>query len=282
MKKNKIFQEENGQTSAEIILLMGAILIIVIVAGNYIFKIFVVYFPRYNKPPSVESWKKDGRCYKNKFKDRFCILSYRYKIYPWLKDEILPNIDANNTYLRSAVEQYVDYLEGEFNLRNINKNMNKELQEFLRDKLKINEVEPATALNIVSEKIQDAEIFMKQLEYLRDEIFFSKCYKELTDLKFDAVDVIESYPYFHPMSVGVKLCNELTVWIGKSDDDGLFCQVNKNDKKEILPKAVKMKFKKVFSEHEVDDNDKENYICAYLEYEENALNYLIEFCEKMK
>ena len=40
MKTNKIFQEENGQTSAEIILLMGAILIIVIVAGNYIFKIF--------------------------------------------------------------------------------------------------------------------------------------------------------------------------------------------------------------------------------------------------
>ena len=40
MKKNKIFQEENGQTSAEIILLMGVILIIVILAGNYIFKIF--------------------------------------------------------------------------------------------------------------------------------------------------------------------------------------------------------------------------------------------------
>ncbi|WP_224426197.1 class III signal peptide-containing protein [Methanobrevibacter sp. TMH8] len=35
----KIFNDKNGQISAEMILLIGTILIIVILAGNYIFKI---------------------------------------------------------------------------------------------------------------------------------------------------------------------------------------------------------------------------------------------------
>lgn len=37
--KNNIFRDENGQVSAEMILLIGALLIIVIVAGGFIFGI---------------------------------------------------------------------------------------------------------------------------------------------------------------------------------------------------------------------------------------------------
>ena len=35
----KLLKEESGQTSAEMIILIGAILIIVIIVGNYIFNI---------------------------------------------------------------------------------------------------------------------------------------------------------------------------------------------------------------------------------------------------
>lgn len=37
--KNKIYKEEEGQGSIEIILLIGLILVIVILTGNYIFNI---------------------------------------------------------------------------------------------------------------------------------------------------------------------------------------------------------------------------------------------------
>ncbi|WP_054835238.1 class III signal peptide-containing protein [Methanobrevibacter arboriphilus] len=37
--KNKIYKEEEGQGSVEIILLIGLILVIVILTGNYIFNI---------------------------------------------------------------------------------------------------------------------------------------------------------------------------------------------------------------------------------------------------
>lgn len=39
IKNIKLFKEENGQGSAEMILLIGALLVIVIVVGNYIFNI---------------------------------------------------------------------------------------------------------------------------------------------------------------------------------------------------------------------------------------------------
>ena len=39
IKNIKLLKEENGQGSAEMILLIGALLIIVIVVGNYIFNI---------------------------------------------------------------------------------------------------------------------------------------------------------------------------------------------------------------------------------------------------
>ncbi|RBQ23569.1 hypothetical protein ALNOE001_08490 [Candidatus Methanobinarius endosymbioticus] len=39
IKSSKIFNEQEGQGSAEMILLIGAIIIIVILVGNYIFQV---------------------------------------------------------------------------------------------------------------------------------------------------------------------------------------------------------------------------------------------------
>jgi hypothetical protein len=99
-------------------------------------RIYVIYTPKYSREPHDDCWKnKDGYSYKEKFQDRFRSLSYRDVIYPWLKYNVYPKIESKDNYLRSAIEQYIDYLEGEqmFNLREINKNMNMELQKFIKE-----------------------------------------------------------------------------------------------------------------------------------------------------
>ena len=135
--------------------------------------IFVVYMPRYNREPPDECWKKqDDSSYKDVFKDRFCSLSYWEIIYPWLKNKILPTIDVQNTYLRSAVQQYVDYLEGErmFKNRNIYKKMDMELNKFFRKQLELDGIAPQKALEIVSDKIKVMSDAQRQLSELMKEI----------------------------------------------------------------------------------------------------------------
>ena len=224
------------------------------------------------------------------FKGRFCSLSYRDVIYPWLKHKILSDIDEKDIYLRTAVVQYVDHLEGEkmFNLRNIEMNM--ELQSFIKEKLGINEDEPEIALKKVSEKLQEMDNARVQLVSLQkemqnkiDENYYSKCFAELKELNLDAVQKIDSYPQYYPNSVGVKLSNNLIVWIGGSEDDGFFCQVNKNDNKEKFPQKVNKKFYEVCEEFDNVEEHKEPpyYICVHLDCRELALSYLENFCEKM-
>jgi len=257
--------------------------------GRKLEDIFVVYTPKYTREPSDECWRnKDDFSYKDDFEDRFCSISYKDEIYPWLKNIILPTIEVQNTFLRSAVEQYVDYLEGEnmYSLRN--KKMNMILQKFIREKLGINEIDIETALEIVSEKIQEMESALAQLDSLRNEIqieidekYFLKCYTELKEINLNAVRKIDCYPNYYPRSVGVKLINELTIWLGK-DNKGLFCQINTNDKDKKLPQKAKQKFKEVFSNENIGEGKNGFQIWTYLENSNNALTNLKEFCEKMK
>lgn len=259
--------------------------------GRKIEEIFVVYTPKWTREPSDECWiNKDNFSYKDDFKDRFCSLSYRDVIYPWLKNEILPIIDVQNTYLRSAIEQYIDHLESEkmFSLRTINKKMNMVLQKFIKEKLGINEVEPEMALKIVSEKLEEMENAFTQLEAIESELqeeidkkYFSKCYAELNQLNLNAVRKIDSYPDYYPMSVGVKLSSNMTIWLGK-DDRGLFCQLNPNENNKKLPSKVKQKFQEVFRGENIDEDQKNGFqIWARLENGDNVLIYLKEFCNKM-
>ena len=70
--------------------------------------IFVIYMPPFTREPSEQSWGK----YKNDFVDRFAIVSFNEDILEWLKEIVLPNVTLKEVYLRSAIEQYIDYLEG--------------------------------------------------------------------------------------------------------------------------------------------------------------------------
>ena len=67
-----------------------------------------------------QTWQlEDGTSYREAFKGRFFDLSFRYNILPWLTDIVRPLVSSfpEQIYLQSAVNQYVDYLEGRFGQR---------------------------------------------------------------------------------------------------------------------------------------------------------------------
>lgn len=90
-------------------------------------QIFVVYLSQYPKEPELQSWGD----YKDSFRSRYANLSFCYDILPWLKDKILPNIKYKELFLQTAIIQYIDYLEGLFKIRNIDKPMNMELNRLI-------------------------------------------------------------------------------------------------------------------------------------------------------
>lgn len=89
--------------------------------------IFVIYLPQNYHEPNEQSWGK----YKKAFESRFAIIPFQDDIIRWLKENVLPNIKYRDQYLFSAVTQYIDYLEGLFGLRTINKQLNMNFKRLL-------------------------------------------------------------------------------------------------------------------------------------------------------
>lgn len=103
-------------------------------------EIFVIYLTRDDsKTPEDQSWQNNGHDYKKSFAERYFSLSFKTNILPWLKNYALPNCKVKDVYLKSTMEQYIDYLEGMFNQRKIHKKMNSELQNHIKELLEINE-----------------------------------------------------------------------------------------------------------------------------------------------
>jgi hypothetical protein len=129
-------------------------------------RIFVVYLPPADeKDPDEQTWGK----YEENFKERYVKLSFKDDILPWL-NEILPDIEQKEVHLRSALEQYIDHLEGMFNLRPINNKMNMKLQEFIKDDLKIQENKPDDAFEILTTKKEELEKAFEQIELLEEQL----------------------------------------------------------------------------------------------------------------
>lgn len=76
-------------------------------------QIFVVYLPADNHEPSDNSWGD----IKADFEDRYANISFKNDIIPWLKYDVLPQCTIREEMLVAAIKQYIDYLEGLFNLR---------------------------------------------------------------------------------------------------------------------------------------------------------------------
>lgn len=94
-------------------------------------QIFVVYLSQQGSEPAEQSWGT----YKSEYEQRYINLSFRDDILPWLKEYIVPILPDKDHLLRCAVEQYLDYLEGIFSLRTIDKELNMKVEECIKEKL---------------------------------------------------------------------------------------------------------------------------------------------------
>lgn len=95
--------------------------------------IFVVYLSRSGENPADQSWGK----YKQDFESKYVNLSFRNEILPWLKTFVLDLVSENDNLLKSAIEQYIDYLEGIFNLRLINNEFYMKINDMIREKINL-------------------------------------------------------------------------------------------------------------------------------------------------
>jgi len=137
--------------------------------------IFVIYLPSTNdNVPDVQTWGEGEENCKEEFKERFLLLSFSEDILTWLTDYVLPNVRLKDKYLSSALEQYIDHLEGKYYKRNIYQKMNMELQELIKTKW---ELTGTPQKNIVKlwEKRDEIERIIEQINKLEvsieEEIF---------------------------------------------------------------------------------------------------------------
>ena len=142
-------------------------------------------------------------------------------------------------YLLNALNQYVDYLEGMFYLREIDKKLNMQMQELLSKKL---ELDKKTTLkekyDAVNQKISDINNVIAQLESLRNSILRQKLDEIIA--RYDFAQKTDGWSPFWLMTIeGIeyKLC------LGKEGSH--YCQFERQDKIDFQGSELQIKLQHI-------------------------------------
>ncbi len=194
--------------------------------------IFVLYLSSMGKEPDDQSWGK----YKEEFKDRYINLSFRDDIIPWLKKFVLPNIRYKDVYLYTAIMQYIDYLEGHFRLRTINKQMNMKLETLIISHFELDKfndtIDKVEALN---EKRKDFDEVIKTMNSL----YCNLCNRLFNEWKQKVQELYPEFVYETPwnwndkVSVRFYLKEKPFIVRINSTNSKLYCQVQFEDGSEV-------------------------------------------------
>ena len=88
--------------------------------------IWVIYLTRDGRKKveeySLTKWTKEI------LGDHFLEMDYYHNILPWLKEKVLPNCRVREEWLESAIKQYIDHLEGLFDVRDSRTGFRKKVQ----------------------------------------------------------------------------------------------------------------------------------------------------------
>lgn len=206
-------------------------------------QIYIIYLTRDgSKIPSVNSWTKiNGVSYQEEFKNRYFALNFRDDILPWLSEFVLPNCRLKDVFLKSTVEQYVDFFEGLFNKRKINKNMNIEIENQIKMELKLS-----------SNPIDNYEILTKKREELNklQNSFFTiieneekKCWDTWSQqirIDFPNDTLFDEHSESKYPKVGFKMkYNDIEFCVIIEKETNLFYGVSKIDEKSELNNELK-------------------------------------------
>jgi hypothetical protein len=132
-------------------------------------QIHIVYLTKYgDKEVANQTWELAEKNYKDKFEKRFYPVSFRSEVFSWAK-EYLPNCRIKDVYLKSTLEQYIDHLEGIFNLREIQKHMNQKLKQHIIETLSLTNEKTEKRISVIDEKITELNKATIQLKELKSE-----------------------------------------------------------------------------------------------------------------
>lgn len=139
--------------------------------GYKLNQIYILYLTRYaENKPTIQTW---GNYKESDFAGHYIKIAYKEDIIVWL-EEYLQAISERETIVKSAVIQYIDYLKHVFNSREIFKEMDNKLQDFLVKKLQLTDDNNVKNIDIITTKISEIDELQKHLKALV-EITREKC-----------------------------------------------------------------------------------------------------------
>ena len=128
-------------------------------------KIFVIYMPQKDdKDPVDDSWGE----YKEVFALRYVKFSFRNGVLPWLKSDVLSSIPDKDKLLKSAIEQYVNYLEGLFKQRESDKQLYIMIENYIKEQLGLND-DPFVNKKKLERKIEELDEVRQYLVKMKDD-----------------------------------------------------------------------------------------------------------------
>jgi hypothetical protein len=222
-------------------------------------EIFVIYLSPQYEEPTEQSWGG----YQERFKDRYLNLSFKYDILPWLKDKVLPNLKLKDAYLRSAIEQYIDHLEGMFGLRTNNHNTHMELQEFIKQELGL-QGNPREDISKLSAKQEDIKKVNEQIEMLKNEaekVIFKEWQTKIS-AKYPDLEAVYEKGKRVGLIIPVDDTTSVKVAIAFDSPRGpLYCQADMDlFNGQSLPEVVREK-----ARHLLPDKNNKNQIWKYFD-----------------
>ena len=102
----------------------------------------------------------------DKFKDRYRCITFKDQILPWLKD-VLKRCRDDEWMLKSAVIQYIDYLEGYFKFRTINNDITMEVEKFIKERLGLTD-DTCKNFDKIAAQVKDIKDLLKYLNGMQD------------------------------------------------------------------------------------------------------------------
>lgn len=219
-------------------------------------QIFVVYLPQSDdKDPIDESWGK----YREAFATRYAKFSFRNGVLPWVKSDVLPKIHDKDNLLKSAIEQYVDYLEGLFKQRESDKILNTMVEDYIKEQLGLND-DPYANKQKLDRKIKELDEVRKYLDEMVDNYKIQMFEHWNEKLKQDfpayewrlAKDSYGSYIENNQITIGDKYIL-LSLYY---ENDSINIEVNSFPKDSELDEIVAQKISPILSKIEMKDDSK--------------------------
>jgi hypothetical protein len=202
--------------------------------GYSIDKIFVIYMPPTAHDPDVQTWTiKKGdvqlKNYYEEFQDRYFNLSFEEDILSWLSKELLPNIRQKDVLLLSAITQYINYLEGIFGKRLIDKEVNMEIEKKIMDKLALDQFKSNNEkINKLNEAIKNTESILKSMVDVKIQYLSTNMENHI-----QGKSCIEN---FTTLNQGFQIqfnINQINYKLYVSKDSRYYCQLIRTDKENI-------------------------------------------------